>query len=89
MNNYSQILAHNILTFRKEKGLTQEILAEKLGLSFQAISKWENQQSSPDILLLPQIADIFGVQIDDLFGREITQNQHYDLVPDLPWLETK
>jgi transcriptional regulator with XRE-family HTH domain len=70
MKNYAQILSERILTLRREKNLTQEALAEQLGLSFQAISKWENSQSCPDIALLPQLADIFGVTIDALFGRE-------------------
>lgn len=44
-------LARNISIYRKEKGLTQEELAQILGLSFQAISKWENAQTMPDISL--------------------------------------
>ncbi|MDR2686122.1 MAG: helix-turn-helix domain-containing protein, partial [Oscillospiraceae bacterium] len=68
--NYAQILSERILSLRKEKGLTQEALAQQLGVSFQAVSKWENEQSCPDIALLPLLADIFGVTVDSLFGRE-------------------
>jgi len=68
--NYAQILSERILSLRKEKGLTQEALAQRLGVSFQAVSKWENEQSCPDIALLPLLADIFEVPVDNLFGRQ-------------------
>lgn len=58
---------------RKELGLTQEQLANTLNISFQAVSKWENELSSPDISTLPLLADLFGVTIDELFGREAPQ----------------
>ncbi|MDR2558299.1 MAG: helix-turn-helix domain-containing protein [Oscillospiraceae bacterium] len=66
---YLKTLSENILNLRKSSGLTQENLAERLNISFQAVSKWENEQSSPDIALLPALAEIFGVSIDRLFGR--------------------
>ena len=59
-----------IVTHRKRLGLTQEGLAQKLGVTNQAVSKWESGQSCPDIALLPAIADLFGITIDELFGRE-------------------
>ena len=68
--NYAQALSARILALRKEKGLTQEALAGQLGVSFQAVSKWENEQSCPDIALLPLLADIFEVTLDSLFGIE-------------------
>lgn len=68
--NYAHILSARILALRKGKGLTQEALAQQLGVSFQAVSKWENGQSCPDIALLPLLADIFGIPVDSLFGRE-------------------
>ena len=55
---------------RREKGWTQEQLARELGISYQAVSKWENELSSPDLSALPLLADLFGVSIDTLFGRE-------------------
>ncbi len=58
----------NIYTLRKEKKITQAQLAEKLGVSEQAISKWENNQCAPDVSLFPIIAEYFGVSIDRLFG---------------------
>ena len=58
----------NIYTLRKEKKVTQAQLAEKLGVSEQAISKWENDQCAPDVSLFPVIAEYFGVSIDRIFG---------------------
>lgn len=58
----------NIYTLRKEKKITQSQLAEKLGVSEQAISKWENGQCAPDVSLFPVMAEFFGVSIDRLFG---------------------
>ncbi|MWV42535.1 methyltransferase domain-containing protein [Paenibacillus sp. HJL G12] len=63
-----EILARNISRYRKESELTQEELAGKLGVSFQAISKWENIQTMPDITLLPEISRILNVSIDKLLG---------------------
>ena len=61
-------IGKNILRYRKEKGLTQEKLGELLGVSPQAVSKWERDQTMPDSFLLPRLADIFGCSIDDLFS---------------------
>ena len=61
--------AEIIVRYRKELGLTQEALAQKLGVTNQAVSKWESGQSCPDIALLPALADLFGITIDALFGR--------------------
>lgn len=71
-----------IVTYRKELGLTQEALANKLGVTNQAVSKWESGQSCPDIALLPQIADLFGITIDALFGREAKTEPKRE---ELPW----
>ena len=54
---------------RKELGMTQEQLAGALGISYQAVSKWENELSSPDISTLPLLADVLGLSLDELFGR--------------------
>lgn len=64
----TQTLGKRIAMLRKEKGLTQEQLAEKVGVSAQAVSKWENDISCPDITLLPLLADILGVTVDELLG---------------------
>lgn len=70
MNNIHIVLAENIQKFRKQNGMTQEELANKLGVTYQAISKWENAKSAPDIFFLPQLADVFGCSIDILFSRK-------------------
>lgn len=59
-----------IMRLRKEHGMTQEQLANALGITFQAVSKWENGMSSPDLSTLPLLADLFGVSVDALLGRE-------------------
>jgi tellurite methyltransferase len=61
-------MARNISRYRKERGLTQEELAQRLKLSFQAVSKWENAQTMPDISLLPELSKALGVSIDKLIG---------------------
>ncbi len=61
-------LAKNICRYRKEKELTQEELARKLGVTFQAVSKWETAQTLPDITLLPGLSKILGISIDKLLG---------------------
>ena len=60
-------IGRTIQCLRKAKGVTQEKMAQQIGVTFQAISKWENEYTLPDIMLLPAIADYFGVSIDDLF----------------------
>ena len=62
------ILAENIARFRRAKGYTQEELAGKLNLSAQAVSKWENAQSLPDITQLPRLAGLLETDIDTLMG---------------------
>ena len=63
-------LNDTICFYRKKQGLTQEELAVKLGVTNQSVSKWESAQCCPDISLIPKLADIFDVSIDELFGRE-------------------
>lgn len=63
----------NFKTMRKKHALTQEQLAEALGVSCQAVSKWETNSSYPDISLLPIIADYFGVSVDYLIGHDASK----------------
>lgn len=58
---------------RRQKGLTQEALAERLGVSPQAVSKWENDQSCPDISLLPALAGALGCTVDELLTGKINE----------------
>ncbi|MCL2285535.1 MAG: helix-turn-helix domain-containing protein [Firmicutes bacterium] len=65
-------IGNKITEFRKEQSKTQEQLANYVGVSVAAVSKWETKQSYPDITLLPSIADFFGVSIDALLGYKVT-----------------
>ena len=60
----NETIGNRIYKYRREKGFTQEELAEKLGVSSQAVSKWENDASCPDISLLPQLCSLFGITTD-------------------------
>lgn len=71
----NDVIGANIARLRKEKNMTQEQLANHMGISFQAVSKWENGLSSPDVSSFPMLADVFGVTIDELFGREAAQRE--------------
>lgn len=66
-------IGKNIAALRKRKGMTQEALATLLGVSTQSVSKWETDTNMPDVMLLPVIADAFGVTIDALYSRGPTQ----------------
>ena len=76
-------LGKNIAKLRKEKGWTQNELGERLGVSNQAISKWESEMNMPDVMLLPAIADLFGCYIDELFQRNVVPEKE-GILP-LPW----
>ncbi|MBQ2385292.1 MAG: helix-turn-helix transcriptional regulator, partial [Clostridia bacterium] len=61
-------IGENIRNFRKKNDLTQEALADRLGVSYQSISRWENGTTYPDIELIPAIAEVFAVTVDELLG---------------------
>ena len=61
-------IGKNIAKYRKAKGFTQEELGAKLGVTNQAVSKWESEVSMPDIMLLPEIATVLNITLDDLYG---------------------
>lgn len=63
-------IAENIAFLRKQKGITQDELASFLGVTKASVSKWENRQSMPDIILLPKIATYFDITVDELLGYE-------------------
>ena len=81
------VLGLKIAYYRKLNGLTQEELAEKVGVSTQAVSKWEQQTSCPDIMLLPMLANIFNITIDELFGLSFEKESVYRLIDNLPWTD--
>ena len=63
-------LSSNLVRLRRERKITQEELADFIGVTKAAVSKWENRQSTPDIMLLPKLASFFGVTLDELMGYE-------------------
>ena len=62
----NESIGSRIAKYRKEKGLTQEALANQMGVSSQAVSKWETDASCPDIAALPQLCRILGITTDEL-----------------------
>ena len=70
----------NLIQLRKMKSLTQEDIAEKLGVSRQAVAKWENGETIPDLDKCRILADMFGVSLDDLANYEPSDNMDM-LVP--------
>lgn len=71
MDKTSETLGRRIARLRLEYGMTQERLAMKMGVTAQAVSKWENDLSAPDIMLLPELARTLGVTVDELLeGRK-------------------
>ena len=82
-------LGKKIRQLRFRAGFTQEQLADRLGIGAQAVSKWENSVAMPDISLLPLLAEVFGVTIDDLFDLTVEQRMNriensLDLEEELP-----
>lgn len=70
-----QTLGKRIVAHRKRLGMTQDRLAECLGVTAQAVSKWENDQSCPDITMLPKLAELFGISTDTLLGVEAPKQE--------------
>lgn len=66
---FSTEFGDRLAGLRRSTGMTQDALASRLGVSAQAVSKWERAVCCHDISLLPALADTFGISIDLLFGR--------------------
>ncbi len=66
-------IGNKIKELRKKRGMTQEQLANSIGISFQAVSKWETNIALPDIALIPTLASLFGVSIDELFDFSLKE----------------
>lgn len=66
--------ANNLKLFRKKSGFTQEDIAEKLGVSRQAVAKWENGDTTPDLDFCMELADLYGTTIDALFCNQYLDN---------------
>jgi len=75
-------LGKRIAMLRRQKGLKQDDMAERLGVSPQAVSKWENDQTCPDISLLPGIAALLGVSVDELLSGKREAEPVVRMVPE-------
>lgn len=75
-------IGKRIAALRREKGLKQDDLAQLLEVSPQAVSKWENDLTCPDISLLPTLARILGVSVDELLSGKQEQQPAVTLVPE-------
>ena len=82
-------MGNRIAMLRRKKELKQDTLAEMLGVSPQAVSKWENDQSCPDISLLPKLAKILGVTVDELLTGESVETPEVKMLPPEQRKDTK
>ena len=73
--------ADKLIQLRKEKGLSQEDLADSLGVSRQAVSRWEQGNTFPDLPNLQKIVKVFGVSADYLIGDDYAEEVHNDSAP--------
>jgi transcriptional regulator with XRE-family HTH domain len=64
-----------IRQLRKQKNISQDVLAQALGVSFQAVSKWETCVAMPDVAMIPAIASFFGVSTDELFDFNLIDQE--------------
>lgn len=81
------LIGHNLRKYRREKGLTQEEVATHLGVSYQAVSKWERDEGYPEITMLPSLANYLGITVDELIGMaEIASKNRYDEI-NAEWME--
>lgn len=81
LTDYKRIIANNITELRKAIPYTQAELAEKLNYSDKAVSKWERGESIPDVIVLKQIADLFGVTVDYLLTESHSNNSEKQNLP--------
>ena len=72
---------NNLVNMRKLKNLTQEAVAEKVGVSRQAVAKWETGETVPDLEKCKILAELFEVSLDDLANYEPDENMGFDLPP--------
>lgn len=81
------LIGKNIKKLRQQRNLTQEEMANHLGISFQSVSKWERGDGYPDITMLPSLANYFGISVDELIGtNEIAKQDKYKSINRL-WFE--
>ena len=76
MNEMEIKMGEKIKTLRKQKNISQEVLAQVLGVSFQAVSKWETGACMPDVTMIPAIAGFFEVSTDELFDFNLIEQEN-------------
>lgn len=88
MENFNEIVAKNMIMYRKQAKLTQAELAQKLNYSDKAVSKWERGESLPDVIVIKQIADLYGITVDALISerKEPETPKHFNLAK---WINVK
>ena len=75
IENLKKTIKDNLIKYRKAAGLTQVQLAQKLGYSDKSVSKWEREEGVPDIYILKEIADLYGVTVNDLISENHKENR--------------
>ena len=81
--------ANRLLQYRKQAGLSQEELAEKIGVSRQAVSKWERSEASPDTDNLVELSKIYGVSLDEMLGLQTAKTEESPLEQDEVYVSFK
>lgn len=81
----SMTMGKRILYHRKRLGLTQDQLADRVGVTAQAVSKWEHDLSCPDVATLPRLAEIFGITTDELLGAQPPADRQREAGPSGNW----
>lgn len=76
----TETLGQNLATYRKKAGLSQETIAEKLGVTRQTISKWETNETTPDIYQAKRLASVYGVSLDSLISFDIEVKKLEEMV---------
>ena len=75
MEEMRRQIASNLVYLRKKSGMTQQGLAEKLNYSDKAVSKWERGDGLPDVFVLKQIANMYGVTVDDVMTKDLSKSK--------------
>lgn len=83
------MIGNNLKKLRRSRDLTQEEVAAHLGISFQAISKWERGEGYPDITILPALASYFDVSVDELIGMDEISSENRLETINLKWKENR
>ena len=72
LESLKQTIAKNLISFRTSRGLTQSELAQKINYTDKSVSKWERGLGVPDVLVLKELADLYGIKVDDF----LTENEN-------------